>query len=534
MELSSIELRVFVSLTVILGAGLIALIVDYLKGSNEQLRERNIELSVRREEEGRRSISEIRLLRERMLAAAGFAQAVTPLRETEQTPAAAAAALEPEPEMSTQAIIERAVERAVRQVSAEEAVEPAAEAAGPERAPNSLLDHIIFASMPGQSAPAAAASAPQMERIVLTAAPAAPAQAVEMAKVVLVTPLEEPRVPERATAVRSEPEPAAAGFLKQEIAPRSSGAMGPPAIGGLAPVLAPVSAPAKVVLVTPLEEPRVPERATAVQPEPAAAASAPQVERIVLTVTPATPAQAVEPAKVVLVTPLEEPREPAPAAAGFVKQEMAPKTSGAAGPAAVGGPTPAPAAPERRIGLRSGLGVRREPVRRRGPEIVRPVTELPEGFFGPAEVNALVGDSQSVTGVVVAIGIKDYQRAQQSPSKGGAADLVDSIDRLIRSMVSAGDFAYRRSEDEFIVIFPNETGAAAKQRMNLVAERLWDFQLRSLAAFSALFSWGAVTVVDRGFGDAVELAADEMSETRVSRRGLEMDNLKARRRAANS
>ncbi len=68
MELSSIELHVFVSLTVILGTGLVALLVDYLKGNNEQLREYNVELRVRREEENRRSLTEIRLLREQMIA----------------------------------------------------------------------------------------------------------------------------------------------------------------------------------------------------------------------------------------------------------------------------------------------------------------------------------------------------------------------------------------------------------------------------------------------------------------------------------
>ncbi len=57
MELGSFQLRLFVSVAVILGAALIALIVDYLKGSNEQLRERNIELLVRSEERERRTES---------------------------------------------------------------------------------------------------------------------------------------------------------------------------------------------------------------------------------------------------------------------------------------------------------------------------------------------------------------------------------------------------------------------------------------------------------------------------------------------
>ena len=56
MDLGSLELQIFVSLTVVLGGALIALICDYLKGNNEQLREHNIELRVRQQEHERRML----------------------------------------------------------------------------------------------------------------------------------------------------------------------------------------------------------------------------------------------------------------------------------------------------------------------------------------------------------------------------------------------------------------------------------------------------------------------------------------------
>lgn len=55
MELAPYQLQIFVSLFVILGAACVALICDFLKGNNEQLRELTIELRVRREEEQKRS-----------------------------------------------------------------------------------------------------------------------------------------------------------------------------------------------------------------------------------------------------------------------------------------------------------------------------------------------------------------------------------------------------------------------------------------------------------------------------------------------
>lgn len=56
MDLGALELQIFVSLVVVLGAAFVALVCDYLKGNNEQLRERNIELRVRTEERERFAI----------------------------------------------------------------------------------------------------------------------------------------------------------------------------------------------------------------------------------------------------------------------------------------------------------------------------------------------------------------------------------------------------------------------------------------------------------------------------------------------
>ena len=55
-NLGQYQLQIFVSLVVILGAAFVALICDFLKGHNEQLRELTIELKVRREEEHKRDL----------------------------------------------------------------------------------------------------------------------------------------------------------------------------------------------------------------------------------------------------------------------------------------------------------------------------------------------------------------------------------------------------------------------------------------------------------------------------------------------
>jgi hypothetical protein len=52
------QVQIFISLTLVMGGLLVALICDYLKGNNEQLREQNVALRIQRAEERRRSIAE--------------------------------------------------------------------------------------------------------------------------------------------------------------------------------------------------------------------------------------------------------------------------------------------------------------------------------------------------------------------------------------------------------------------------------------------------------------------------------------------
>jgi hypothetical protein len=55
--MGAMELQIFVSLLVVLGAAFVALICDFLKGNNEKLREFNIELVTRQEERERSTVS---------------------------------------------------------------------------------------------------------------------------------------------------------------------------------------------------------------------------------------------------------------------------------------------------------------------------------------------------------------------------------------------------------------------------------------------------------------------------------------------
>ena len=90
---------------------------------------------------------------------------------------------------------------------------------------------------------------------------------------------------------------------------------------------------------------------------------------------------------------------------------------------------------------------------------------------------------------------------------------------MIVDMIGENDFAVRATEDSFVLVFKNESGAAAQRRINQVSERLWDFQLRSLGVSSILFSWGAVEVKDEALKNAISAATERLEQSRRNRKG---------------
>ena len=135
---------------------------------------------------------------------------------------------------------------------------------------------------------------------------------------------------------------------------------------------------------------------------------------------------------------------------------------------------------------------------------------LPSGFQDGFVLTRLVESHQPVSGLVVSIGAS-------SPKASGAC-LPSNVRMLIQSMIGPNDFAAQSGPDEFLLIFPGERGASAQRRLNLVAQQLWDFQLRSLGSFSILFSWGGVEVRSESIDEAIASATERMEETRRGRK----------------
>jgi GGDEF domain-containing protein len=239
------------------------------------------------------------------------------------------------------------------------------------------------------------------------------------------------------------------------------------------------------------EKPAV-ERAEAPEPRPAHADRTPRLAFEMPAVPETPPAFAMPPVE-------------APVAAETIPVASTPVA--AAPPVALPEPTAAPAAAA-------------EPASEAPPV---PALALPPGFHDRSTLSHLMQNSDHLSGVVVAVGINDFQRTAEQLGRNGAQDLSRTLESQFRALLRDQDFACRSSEDEYILIYPQENGAAAQRRLNFISERLWDYQLRSLAGIPVMFSWGAVEVQGETLADAVASASERMYQTKRNRKTVTLD-----------
>lgn len=154
-----------------------------------------------------------------------------------------------------------------------------------------------------------------------------------------------------------------------------------------------------------------------------------------------------------------------------------------------------------------------------------PKLQLPTGFHDRSVLPGLMASTGVMDGVIVAIGINDYAHHKEKMGAGPMADLMRSVENMVCGLLRKDiDFGCRSNEDEFVLVFPGETGVEAQRRLTTISERLWNFQLRSLTNFSVFFSWGAVEVSGETLPDAAASASERMYQTKRNRKTVTLDS----------
>ena len=147
-----------------------------------------------------------------------------------------------------------------------------------------------------------------------------------------------------------------------------------------------------------------------------------------------------------------------------------------------------------------------------------PIAELlvPTGHFEVQGLQDLLAARGAFRGLVVFISV--LANGELAPMECPQfTRLLNSAARTVLSLRREVDFSCRSAENEFVLIYPHETGPTAQRIIARLKERLYDLQVRSLGSFSARFIWGAA-----------EAAADaRLSDLLGQARGQAQDFLKA-------
>ncbi len=589
MGTGTLEVQIFVSLAVILGTALIALIVDYLKGNNENLREHNIELRVRQQERDKSALPGSGRRRVRVVVAEKQQS------RQEETPAVVAVVTQSESTVEQEVVaipvsIAESVAVAAEAESIPVFVENAAEPVEAETSQTmgDLLTQVIAvtpALAQRMEAPSEVVAAlPEPAPVAEEPAALMVTEVVEAAPELQLASVVEPAVEVVAeAAVELVPEPVVEGVPELVLVEEAQVALPEPSnIIYIKPVGEPVEGPARFrsmefneFFAAPVAEavssPDEVAEIPAVLPEPEVVAEVaadpfvfkPIEERTVEPVAEQAPLE-VEPEYPSAFT-YELPVASRPVMFGSSSQTVLPNLppiaienelpadhwslSEVVEPASDTLETPEPAVSAITVEetvqepvqevildiLESEVPAQPEPSKPRLVAAIEPsicALEIPIGLQSSDVLEALVATPGVLSGVVVAIGINDYQQLQSSHSKAAFDDLMRSVTNLVESIAANKGMAVRRSEDEYILIFPQDSGSMGQRRLTQISERLWDFQLRSLGSFSILFSWGAVEVAMEQLSDAIDAANEQMYQTKRTRSGS-FNSPGSRKRAVN-
>ena len=157
--------------------------------------------------------------------------------------------------------------------------------------------------------------------------------------------------------------------------------------------------------------------------------------------------------------------------------------------------------------------------------------EIPAGLHESAVLSQMIENPAPYSGVVVAIGLNDYETLREKLASG--TDSVAALNKMVLSMLRPQDFACRFQDDEYILIYPGERGSSAQRRLFQVSEKLWDFQLRSLGNLSVMFSWGGLEVTNETLAEAVASARERMYQTKRNRKPSSLEFAVGRKKVVN-
>jgi len=158
-------------------------------------------------------------------------------------------------------------------------------------------------------------------------------------------------------------------------------------------------------------------------------------------------------------------------------------------------------------------------------EVIQPANiPTPQGLIDEVTLRRILSIGKPFTGVVAVIAVNDQESDRRSESQR------EFVCSFIAGLLDEHEFACRTGREEFLLVCPGVLGGEGQRRLNEIAERLWEFQLRGIGTRAIKFSWGGVEVYNQPLAEAIASAAERMHQTQRVRNPILFDSVNARRK----
>lgn len=167
-------------------------------------------------------------------------------------------------------------------------------------------------------------------------------------------------------------------------------------------------------------------------------------------------------------------------------------------------------------------------------EDAHPQLQLPAGWQEADVLRSLLASPQPFTGFVACIAIADLDRQLADYGEERCEEAVKSLCTTLGTLAGSSNLLCRFSNDEILLLLPNLSAGEQAGRTRLLAELLWDFQLRALSSVPLMCHWGAAEASREPLAPVIERAREQMSESRRMRQGGSSILGRFRRRVVNA
>ncbi|HLK66189.1 MAG TPA: GGDEF domain-containing protein [Bryobacteraceae bacterium] len=141
------------------------------------------------------------------------------------------------------------------------------------------------------------------------------------------------------------------------------------------------------------------------------------------------------------------------------------------------------------------------------------------GLLNQAALSTRVDSGIVFEGVVAVCDMDNFKDVNDRYGHLVGDEILRNIGNLLQSSIRHEDVAFRWGGDEFVILFQNQRGDIASNRMSEIALRLKEFRVRGFGVLPITFSWGTAEGHGRNLRDVLDEADRKMYELKRARSG---------------